>query len=44
MIVQVNVLLLLTVTDVSTTCAVSHPQSQSEFILSVDGIKCWLLT
>ena len=44
MIVWVNVLLLLTVTDVSTTHAVVIFRIKVSCILSVDGIKLWLLT
>ena len=45
MIVWVNVLLLLTVTDVSTTRAVVIFRIKVSCILSViDGIKLWLLT
>ena len=45
MIVRVNVfLLLLTVTDVSTTCAVVMFRVKVSCIMSVDGINLWLLT
>ena len=36
--------LLLTVTDVSTTCAVVTLRIKVSCIASVDGIKLWLLT
>ena len=44
MIVRVNVLPLLTVTDVSTTCAVVIFRVKVSCIKSVDGIKHWLST
>jgi len=37
-------LLLLTVTDVSTTCAVVIFRVKVSCITSVDGIELWLLT
>ena len=45
MIIRVNVigLLLLTVTDVSTTCVVVILRVKVSGILSVDRIKLWLL-
>ena len=42
--VVLNRLLLLTVTDVSTTCAVVIFRVEGSCITSVDGIKLWLLT
>ena len=44
MIVQVNIVLNVTLTDVSTTCAVVIFRVKVSCITSVDGIKLWLLT
>ena len=44
MIVRVNVALKVTLTDVSTTCAVVIFRIKVSCITSVDVIKLWLLT
>ena len=44
MIVRVNVLLNVTLTDVSTTCAVVIFRVKVSCITFVDSIKLWLLT
>ena len=40
----INIELFLTVTDVSTTCVVVIFRVKVSCIMSVDGIKLWLLT
>ena len=44
MTVRVNVVLNVTLTDVSTTCAVVIFRVKVSCITSVDGIKLWSLT
>ena len=44
MIVRVNAVLNVTLTDVSTTCAVVIFTVKVSCNTSVDGIKLWLLT
>ena len=44
MIVRMNVLLNVTLTDVSTTCAVVIFRVKVSCITFVDSIKLWLLT
>ena len=40
----INIELFLTVTDVSTTCVVVIFRVKVSCIMSIDGIKLWLLT
>ena len=44
MIVRVKIVLNVTLTDVSTTCAVVIFRVKVSCITFVDGIKLWLLT
>ena len=44
MIVRVNIVLNVTLTDVSTTCAVVIFRVKVSCITFVDSIKLWLLT